>query len=89
MADTKIKSKIDLKINIELELSIEEARVLNIITLWGTDAFYKTFSDKLGKTDIEANKKGLYSLFETIKTNLPQRIKEADTIAKKAYLLER
>lgn len=82
MANTTVKASIDLDLKINLELSLEEAKVLNIITLWGEEAFFKVFTEKLGKTDLAANKKGLDSLFTTLKKNLPHRLKQCENIIK-------
>ena len=50
MANTQVKSKIDLDIKINLELTIPEARALNEMVKYGSKAFLEGYYKQLGKS---------------------------------------
>lgn len=80
MAKVNLKTKLDYDIKINLELSLEEAKALNIITKYGSKSFLEGYYKQLGKSYLQPHEKGVVSLFETIKLNLPARLKQADAI---------
>lgn len=82
MENQLIKSQSQFDIVINLTLTEVEARALRELTVFGTDAFLKVFYEKLGKTTLERHEKGLRSLFETIKSELPRHLNKADEVRK-------
>jgi len=72
------QSKFDIEINITL--TEIEARALRELTVYGTDVFLKVFYEKLGRSTLETHEKGIISLFETIKKELPQHLNKADRV---------
>lgn len=82
MAKTEIKATLNLDIKINLELTLAEAMALKEITGYGVDAFLKGYYKQLGKSYLEPHEKGVRSLFNTVKENLPQKIYNADKIIK-------
>ena len=82
MATAELKSTLDLKINITLDLTLAEARALNEITGYGVKEFLAGYYKQLGKSYLQPHEKGVISLFETIKQNLPGKLYEADKIIK-------
>lgn len=84
MAKTNLKSKLDLEINVTLEMTLAEARALNEITKYGSKPFLDWFKENLGKHYIEKHEKGLISLFDTIDKDLAYNLHDADKIIKAA-----
>lgn len=72
------KTNVDLKINLELTLS--EAHALHNLTVYGFPAFKEMFYKNLGQHYLKPHEKGLGSLFETIKKEVPYRLREAEDI---------
>ena len=78
MAKLIVKPKLDL--NVALELNEEEIRALEALVCYGTDPFLEVFYKNMGAAYLKPHEKGLRSLFESIKLNLPSiidRIKAA------------
>ena len=82
MANTEIKAKLDLEIKITLELTLSEARALNEMVKYGSKAFLEGYYKQLGKSYLQPHEKGVVSLFETVKGNLPYKLYNADKIIK-------
>ncbi len=82
MANTEIKASLNLDIKITLELSLAEARALKEITGYGVKSFLEGYYKQLGKSYLQPHEKGVISLFETIKNNLPYKLNDADEIIK-------
>lgn len=74
----KIKSASNVEVTVWLKLTESEARALKALTVYGSDEFLKFFYETLGKLYLEPHSKGLISLFETIRTELPKHLKRAD-----------
>lgn len=81
----KIKSSSKVDINITLTLSEEEAKALYNMTVYGSKHFTDWFYQHLGKFYLKPHEKGLESLFETIKKELPKHLDKAKE-ARKALL---
>lgn len=75
---SSVKSNSFLSMEIVLKLNETEARALKALTEYGSDAFIQTFYTKLGKSGMQNHESGLKSLFETIKTELPEHLKKID-----------
>jgi hypothetical protein len=82
MENTKVLSHSKLEGTITLTLSELEARALRGITLYGSEGFLKVFYDKLGKSTVQPYEKGIISLFETIRKELPQHLDKFDKARK-------
>lgn len=82
MANTEISAEITLDIKIHLELSVAEATALSEMIKYGPDAFLQGYYKQLGKSYMQPHEKGLRSLFETIRTNLPAKLSEVQEINK-------
>lgn len=79
---TKIKSESIYSLGVTLLLTEEEVRALSVLPSYGTDSFLECFYTKLGKHYLSPHEKGLRSLFETIKKELPKHLKKADEVRK-------
>lgn len=73
-----------LDLHVSLTLRENEARALEALAGYGTDAFLKTFYEHMGKAYLEPHEHGLRSLFEAIKEQLPGICHRMDQ-AKKAF----
>jgi len=82
METSKIKSSSNFDINVILKLSEIEARALHGIVQYGSASFLEVFYTHLGRICLEDHEKGIISLFETIKTELPKHLKKADMTRK-------
>lgn len=78
----KVKSESQFELNINLQLTEVEARALKELTVFGTEPFLKVFYEKLGKTSLQRHEKGIISLFETIRSELPKHLNKADKVRK-------
>lgn len=76
----KVKSQSTFETKIYLELSEVEARALSVLPSYGTKNFLDFFYVKLGRHYLEPHEKGLVSLFETIKEELPKHLQKADKV---------
>ena len=82
MANTNVKTQIDLDIKITLELTIPEAKALNEMVKYGTKAFLEGYYKQLGKSYLQPHERGVISLFETVKNTLPSELYKVDKIVK-------
>lgn len=82
MANAEIKAKLELEIKVQLELTLPEARALSEIVKYGSKAFLEGYYKQLGKSYLQPHEKGVISLFETVKSNLPFKLYNADKIIK-------
>jgi len=76
----KIRSTSQFDAQVILVLSEPEARALMAITEYGTKEFIKTFYECMGKSILEPHEAGIHSLFNTIKTELPQHLRKMDDV---------
>lgn len=63
-------------------VSEEEARALNALTVYGFKQFTEVFYEKLGVTYMKPHHKGLESLFNTIKKEIPKHLVRMDNTRK-------
>jgi len=77
MAKLIAKPKLDL--NVALELNEEEIKALEALVCYGTDPFLEVFYKNMGSAYLKPHEKGLRSLFESIKSNLPSIIERINT----------
>ena len=82
MANTLVKSKIDLDIKINLELTIPEARALNEMVKYGSKAFLEGYYKQLGKSYLQPHEKAVITLFDTVRSNLPTELYKVNEIIK-------
>lgn len=80
MEKVELKSKIDVKMNITLNLSLEEARALDDMVKYGAKAFLEGYYKQLGRSYMQKHEKGVYSLFESVKEHLPSQLGKANSI---------
>lgn len=73
-------SKVDMTIT--LTLTEDEARALHTITSYGSDPFLQWFYRNLGKHYMKPHEKGLISLFDTVKKELPGHFAKMETVRK-------
>jgi hypothetical protein len=78
MDTAKIRSQSKVELSIILQLNEDEARALVEITGYGHKPFTEWFYRNLGKTHLKSHERGLISLFETIKSELPQHLSKID-----------
>jgi hypothetical protein len=76
----EIKSTSQFNVQIQLQLTEDEARALEAIVGYGVEEFLKCFYEHLGKHYLEPHEKGVESLFETIKNELPKHLQKADDV---------
>jgi hypothetical protein len=76
-----VRNRIDVTFSSTLTLNEVELRALEVITLWGDDAFIRAFGEKLGK-DLErrALEEGVRSLFRTITAEVRPALGELDAM---------
>lgn len=78
----KVKSNSTYIVEINLTLTETEARALAVLPSYGTKQFLEYFYKNLGRHYLEPHEKGLISLFETIKNELPKHLSKADQVRK-------
>jgi len=74
MAIPKLKTKLEFRATISLELSEVEAAALSEMTKYGIDAFLKGYRKQLGSHYISPHEGGLRMLFDTIDKSLPSEL---------------
>ena len=80
MAATKNESEIILDVKITLTLNYYEAQALSQMIKYGSKAFLEGYYKQLGKSYMQPYENGVKSLFQSIRDNLPSKIKEVDTL---------
>ena len=80
MAEINTNSKITMDVKIHLTLTLEEAKALSNITVYGHKPFTDWFYRNLGKTYLKPHENGLISLFNTIKSDLEKQLHNVDEI---------
>lgn len=74
--------KADANITVSFNLTEAEARALHDLTGYGAEIFYEKFCKELGSHYINKNKDGFLSLWERLRTELPQAFHKIDEIKK-------
>ncbi len=67
-----------MQFNVFLKLSEGEARALEALTGYGHKAFLKYFYEHLGTSYLQPHEKGLISLFDSIKREIPAHLSRID-----------
>jgi len=78
----EIKSISRQSFTLHFVMTEDEAGALHDIAAYGTDAFLGVFKEKLGKHYIQKHEKGLISLFESIRAELPKHFSRFDEARK-------
>lgn len=74
MSKIILKSQSDIKFDIVLVLSEEEANALTQICGYGPSKFTEWFYKNLGKSYLKPHEQGLVSLFKTVNSELPRHL---------------
>ncbi len=80
----QIKTFPKLQVEITLSLNEEEARALDAIAGYGFDSFINFFYETMGTTYLKPHENGLKTLFEGVRSQLPQFLSKMDK-AKKEF----
>jgi hypothetical protein len=78
MEEDRIKSRTKVEYKVTIELSEVEVRALQAIVMYGATSFKSVFYSRLGAAYLHPHDKGIDSLFETIKKELPAHIQRID-----------
>lgn len=89
MGEVKLNSKIGLTITVSIELTLPEAKALKEMIKYGHKSFLEGYYKQLGRSYMQPHEKGLISLFDTIRSTLPDACADADQIIEKARSLQR
>lgn len=76
------KSTSDFEVTLTLQLSESEARALHALTEYSTKSFLEYFYANLGRSCLEPNEKGLVSLFESVRKEIPFHLSKIDETRK-------
>lgn len=79
---TQIKPIMKLEFSGTLNLNEIELRALNEMVKYGHKEFLKGYYKVLGKSYLQPYEEGIISLFENVKTNLPNQIRIIDDARK-------
>jgi hypothetical protein len=82
-----LKPRISFHLDL-LDLTESEARALDGLSGYGTDAFLKVFYEHMGKAYLQPHEEGLRSLFDRVRTELLPQLNVVDN-ARKQLLLPR
>ena len=88
MAEITTKSDFKIEFTVNLKLTISEARALNEMVKYGSKAFLEGYYKQLGKSYLQPYEKGIVSLFETVKAELPYKLHDVDKIIKSINAVE-
>ena len=64
----KIACRSEIKANITLQLSEDEAAALDALVGYGVEPFLKVFYEHMGRAYLEPHEQGLRTLFESVRT---------------------
>lgn len=81
----KLQVKPTIEVTLTLSLSEQEARALEAVAGYGTDAFLKVFYEHMGKSYLQPHEEGLRSLFESSMGILPLWFQRIDDARKEFY----
>lgn len=79
----KSSSRGQIEFSVTLTLTVGEAKALDAIVGYGTDAFLEVFYPKLGKAYLQPFENDMRKLFDKIKSDLGHEVHKIET-AKKA-----
>jgi len=80
MAKIAARSQIDLVF--QFTINEEEARALEDLAGYGTDAFIRVFNKELGKAYMEKHEEGLRSFLDSVQKILPKALGAIDSARK-------
>ena len=60
-----------IELSVTIQLNESEARAMDALVGYGDDKFIEAFYEKLGKAYMKDHEKGLRSLFESMRQQLP------------------
>jgi len=83
MAKAKTSSEIKVEVKVTIDLTIEEAKALNMITTYSAESFIEGYKKHLGAYYMRGHEVGIISLFETIRDSLPKEIDKANNVLSK------
>ena len=63
-----------MEFNVFLRLTESEAEALNALVIYGHKNFLEVFYERLGKAYMQPHEKGLISLFENVKAQIPPHL---------------
>ncbi len=66
-----------VEISVNFELNEAEVGALDALAGYGDEAFLETFYAKMGQSYLKPHEKGLRSLFESVRQNLPSIMAKA------------
>ena len=72
-------SEAEMQFTITLKLSETEARALHELTTYGHKAFLEVYYKHLGQSMLKPHEKGIITLFDTAKRELPKHFKRIDS----------
>lgn len=81
----KIEHLPEIKLELRLILSEEEAAALAAIAGYGTDAFLTVFYENLGKSYLEPHEEGLRSLFDSVFSKIPSFLERTEKARAEFY----
>lgn len=81
----KLQVKPAIEVTLTLSLSEQEARALEAVAGYGTEAFLKVFYEHMGKSYLQPHEEGLRSLFESSMRILPLWFQRIDDTRKEFY----
>jgi hypothetical protein len=80
----EVTSNSVMQFNVFLKLTEEEARALDALVGYGFKPFLKVFYEHLGKSYMEPHEKGCQSLFNHVRSQIPQHLSRID-VTRKAF----
>jgi hypothetical protein len=80
----KIQGQAKLELNVTISLTEEEARALEALSCYGDDAFVRVFYRELGETYMKPHERGLRSLLNSVRSEMPI-ILERSTKSRKVF----
>jgi hypothetical protein len=73
-----VSSKSEMQFSLFLKLTESEARALDALVGYGHKEFLKVFYEKLDKSYMEPHEKGLASLFQSVRQEMPSHLSRID-----------
>ena len=78
MSEKKVNSTSQFEFQVTLRLNETEARALLEITAYGSENFLHVFYKNLGQDGLRPHEKGVHSLFDLLRVELPKHLKKFD-----------
>lgn len=84
---SRLRQQPKVETSVLIELTEIEMLALDALAGYGTDEFLKVFYEKMGKAYLQPHEKGLRSLFDVVRSELPPILNRAKA-ARQAFALE-